>query len=91
MNKRAWFLIAQAIIAVGVLGDYATTTIGLSSGQFYETNPEYTPLNAAALWTFWNLIFYATLKPTRRWQIPRLAIAFISWYGLMHNLWLLIM
>lgn len=91
MKKTVWFLIAQAIIIVGIIGDYATTSIGLNTGLFYETHPEYSPWNAIALWTLVNLILYATLEPKRTWQIPRLAVSFISWYGLANNLWWLLL
>ena len=82
MALKPWVL--PFLLALGgVLSDYVTTTIGLGMG-FYETNPEYHPVNA--LMIFWGAIALLSLTfPRKHWTLGANGLALTSYLGAINN------
>jgi len=83
-KRWKWWAIAQIVLLIGVLGDYATTCYGIRNG-FVEINAQYTLTNALLIFSGMNLIL-VSLEPTKKWQLIRILAVGMSWYGMLHNL-----
>ncbi len=84
MHVKPWML--PFLLALGgVISDYATTTIGLSMGGFYETHAAYSPV--WALLIFWSAIALLTLALPRKkpWTLSIHGIALASYLGAVNN------
>ena len=81
LKKGTPFLISL----FGVISDYITTRIGLDLG-FYETHPQYHPLNALLMFWGASIILTFTLPKNRRWLLGINGLASASYLGAINNL-----
>jgi len=68
----------------GVVLDYVTTSLGLNLG-FYETHPDYHPLNALLI--FWGAIILLNLvlPKDKMWKLSVNSLALASYLGAVNN------
>lgn len=83
-------VIPYLISLIGIIADKITTDIGLATGLYYETNPEYSPLNAILV--FWSAItvmavLFRNYKNGWKWCLP---IALLSLLGSANNILVLL-
>lgn len=73
----------------GVLTDFLTTQIGLTIG-LHEANPNYHPVYAGV--TFFTMLYLLTklLPPKDSWKNLIMGIAILSYFGTIHNLFVLL-
>jgi len=77
------------VATIGVIGDYASTLIGLSVGC-YETHPTYSPLNAALFWFIILTIIRFTFRKSKYQEKIMTVFSILSLYGVIHNILYLI-
>ena len=73
----------------GVLTDFLTTQVGLTIG-LHEANPNYHPVYACVI--FFTVLYLLTklLPPKKLWKRLTMGIALLSYFGTIHNLFVLL-
>jgi hypothetical protein len=73
----------------GVLTDFLTTQVGLSVG-LGEANPNYHPVYACIVFFTVLYLLMKLLPPKKSWNRLIMGIALLSYFGTIHNLFVLL-